>query len=25
VSLRGASPDLRELVEFMGLEDVFPG
>jgi len=25
VSLRGASPELRELVEFMGLEDVFPG
>jgi ABC-type transporter Mla MlaB component len=25
VALRGASDELRELVEFMGLEDVFPG
>ena len=25
VRLRGASPELRELVAFMGLEDVLPG
>lgn len=25
VSLRGASNDLRELVAFMGLEDILPG